>query len=67
MLIEKLSDYRIFLVSKSPRRASLLQSMGIPFEVLSADVEETYDESLSPEQVAEHLSKIKLTGVQRLD
>ena len=65
MLLNQLSPYKIFLVSKSPRRASLLASMDIPFEVMTADVDESYDPSLSPEQVAEYLSQIKLSGIDR--
>ncbi len=65
MLLSKLKNYRIFLVSKSPRRAALLTDMDIPFEVMTADVDESYDPMLPPEQVAEYLSQIKLTGIDR--
>lgn len=63
MLLHSLSSHKVYLVSKSPRRASLLQSMGIEFEVVTSNVEESYDTSLLPEQVAEYLSQIKLTGI----
>lgn len=65
MLLDQLQNYRLYLVSKSPRRAALLKSMDIDFEVLVSDVNETYDDSFTPEQVAEYLSEIKLTGVDR--
>ena len=31
----------LILASKSPRRRELLENMGIPFEVMEADIEET--------------------------
>ena len=65
MLIDQLKNYRIYLVSKSPRRAALLTDMDIPFEVMTSDVDESYDPTLLPEQVAEYLSQIKLTGIDR--
>ena len=65
MLLSKLKNYRIYLVSKSPRRAALLTDMDVPFEVMTSDVDESYDPTLPPEQVAEYLSQIKLTGIDR--
>lgn len=63
MLLSNLSSRKIYLVSKSPRRASLLQSMGIQFEVVTSNVDESYEDSLAPTQVAEYLSQIKLSGI----
>jgi septum formation protein len=57
----------IFLVSKSPRRKQLLKEMGFTFEVLPTDVEETYPENLTPVQIAEYLSQLKLTPIQFSD
>lgn len=37
--------------------------MGIDFDVLTTDVEETYDPSWSPEQIVMHLSKLKLSPI----
>ena len=54
---------KIFLVSKSPRRKQLLEEMGFCFEVLRADVDEIYPDNLSPVQIAEYLSKLKLTPI----
>ena len=39
--------------------------MDVPFEVMTSDVDESYDPTLPPEQVAEYLSQIKLTGIVR--
>ena len=53
----------LFLVSKSPRRKQLLEEMGFSFEILHTDVEEIYPEHLTPIQIAEYLSQLKLTPV----
>jgi len=57
------SNAKLFLVSKSPRRKQLLEEMGYGFEVLHFDIEESFPESLSPEQIAEYLSQLKLSAV----
>ena len=41
----------LVLASASPRRADLLREAGITFEILSTDVEEAHDASLTPEQL----------------
>lgn len=61
MLLDKLTDYKILLASKSPRRRELLAGMGINFDIISTDVEENYDPSLSPAEVVMYLSKLKLS------
>ena len=54
---------KIFLVSKSPRRKQLLKELDICFEVLHTDVKEIYPKNLSPVQIAEYLSQLKLTPI----
>lgn len=63
MLLTELRQYKIFLTSKSPRRRELLAGMGVDFEVMTTDVEETYDSSWSPEKIVMHLSKLKLSPI----
>ena len=63
MLLDELKQYKIYLASKSPRRRELLAGMGVDFDVLTTDVEETYDPSWSPEQIVMHLSKLKLSPI----
>lgn len=41
----------LVLASASPRRAELLREAGVSIEVLSPDVEEAHDASLTPEQL----------------
>ena len=63
MLLNDLQQYQIYLASKSPRRKELLAGMGVNFEVMTTDVEETYDPSWSPEQIVMHLSRLKLSPI----
>ena len=54
---------KLFLVSKSPRRKQLLEEMGFSFEVLHTDVDEIYPNRLSPVEIAEYLSQLKLSPI----
>ena len=63
MLLEELKNYKIYLASKSPRRRELLKDMGIDFEILSTDVDESYDPQLPPAEVVKYLSRLKLSPV----
>jgi len=67
MLLDELKNYKIYLASKSPRRRELLTDMGLEFEILTADVEESFDPSLSPAEVVQYLSKLKLSGLNMAD
>jgi len=58
--LEHLSNYQIFLASRSPRRNQLLKELGISYELwLKEEVEESFPGDLSNEDVALHLSRIK--------
>lgn len=63
MLLDKLQNHKVYLASQSPRRRELLAGMGIDFEVIKTDVEETYDPSWSPEKIVMHLSKLKMSPI----
>ncbi len=63
MLLDELKNYKIYLASKSPRRRELLADMGIDYELLSAEVEESYDPSMPPAEVVQYLSRLKLSAV----
>ena len=63
MLLDELNKRKVFLASKSPRRRELLAGMGVNFEVMSTDVEETYDPAWSPEEIVMHLSRLKLSPI----
>lgn len=63
MLLNDLKNHKVILASQSPRRRELLAGMGVEFEVMKTDVEETYDPSWSPEEIVMHLSKLKLSPI----
>lgn len=54
---------RIVLASGSPRRLELLRSLGLDFEVVPADIDETPHRSESPEALVKRLSISKASAV----
>jgi septum formation protein len=52
-------QYHYILASKSPRRQQLLRSLGIDFEVKIKEVDETYPEELSMEEIPVYLARKK--------
>lgn len=64
MLVDQLKKYKIYLASTSPRRHQLIREMGIDFSPLLLNVEENYPEQLQPVEVAEYLSRLKLSPVK---
>jgi septum formation protein len=63
MLVKKLKNYKIYLCSISPRRHELLKGMDVEFESLPTHMDETHPEGLTPLEVAEYLSKHKLSPI----
>ena len=53
------STPRLILASKSPRRAELLERLGLEFSVRVTDVDETVEPDESPEQAASRLAESK--------
>src|SRR5688572_23558540 len=54
---------RLILASQSPRRAELLGRIGLQFEIIPAEVDETYAGSESPPAHAERLAREKAAAV----
>jgi len=50
---------KIILASKSPRRQELLKLMDMEFEVVLKDVDESYPEGLTPQEVAVYIARKK--------
>ncbi|UEG52049.1 Maf family nucleotide pyrophosphatase [Mucilaginibacter daejeonensis] len=50
---------KIILASKSPRRQELLRQMDVDFEVVLKEVDESYPDGLTPEEVAIHIAEKK--------
>lgn len=59
VLHEKLKDYRIILASQSPRRKQLLEGLGLKFEVVVREVDETAPDELLREQIPLFLAEKK--------
>ncbi|MGY3213058.1 septum formation protein [Mucilaginibacter sp. HD30] len=50
---------KIILASKSPRRQELLTLMDLDFRIVLKDVDESYPDGLSPEEIAVYIAKKK--------
>lgn len=59
MLTDRLDNYRIILASRSPRRSQLLHDMGLHFEVVTRNYEESYPGNLKGEEIALYLARQK--------
>ena len=59
----KIQNPKLVLASSSPRRAEILTSLGIPFEVEPADVDETALPGEEPEGTAARLASAKAGAV----
>jgi septum formation protein len=60
-----LTQQTLLLASGSPRRAQILESMGLSFEVQTFDVDETPDPTWPAAQVPENLARRKLEVAAR--
>ena len=58
-LLEKFAGTRIILGSKSPRRGQLFQELGLPFEVMAKDVDETFPTQFRREDISMFLARKK--------
>jgi septum formation protein len=59
MISDNLNNYRIILASRSPRRQQLLRDLGLKFDIIERDFNETYPDNLSGEEIAIYLSERK--------
>ncbi len=59
-MLENLKKYRLVLASNSPRRKELLAGLGVDYEVrVSPDIDESYPEGLSGEEIPQYVSRKK--------
>ena len=59
----KLTDYRIVLASNSPRRKELLSGIDVKYEFrMLPDIDESYPETISADEVAEYLAEKKASA-----
>lgn len=66
-MFDKLNNYNIILASKSPRRQELLKGIGLNFNVLTKDVDESYPSRLSVYEVAPYLSLKKAKAFEETE
>lgn len=59
MISEALKSYQIILASASPRRQSLLKSLGLKFEIQLKPIDEVYPNTLKREQITNYLAQCK--------
>lgn len=59
MITDKLKNFRIILASRSPRRQQLLRQMGVSFDVVIRDFDESFPENLHHEEIARYISSAK--------
>lgn len=59
-----MSNFKLVLGSKSPRRQALIQELGFPVEIRTKEVEEIYPEDLPSEEVPEYLAKLKASPLK---
>ncbi|MEA3335968.1 MAG: Maf family protein [Chloroflexota bacterium] len=57
---------KLILASQSPRRLELLTQLGVPFQLASADIDETPRPGEPPDALVQRLAREKAMAVQRL-
>lgn len=62
-MLHNLSKYKIILASKSPRRKNLLKEMGLTFEIISADIDESTIKGNTPTETAKLIAESKANAV----
>lgn len=58
-MIPFFQKYPVILASKSPRRSELLKLMGFDFKVVIKEVDETFEKTLKPHDVAVYIAEKK--------
>ena len=66
-MLGNLNKYKIILASNSPRRKELLSGLGVDYEVKTLpDVDESYPDGLSGEEIAKHIARGKAEAYRSL-
>lgn len=61
----KISNFKIILASKSPRRKEILENAGYDIEIRIQNVDETLPDGIFPEKAVQMLAEIKASAVER--
>ena len=56
LMLSNLKKYHIILASKSPRRQELLRGMGVDFEILTKETDESFPSEMPLDEVPKYLS-----------
>jgi septum formation protein len=59
MKTDILNNYKIILASRSPRRQELLKELGLKFEIVTRDYDESFPDDLSGTEIAHFIAKAK--------
>jgi len=59
MVVDSFVNYRIILASQSPRRQQLLSELGLKFDIVIKDYNESYPEGLKGGQIARYIASEK--------
>jgi len=63
-MLEKINNkYHVILGSKSPRRHKLISELGLTFEIITADIDETPLKNQNGKETAEYLAKKKAEAI----
>ncbi|MEC4114699.1 Maf family nucleotide pyrophosphatase [Myroides pelagicus] len=63
MLANIFKDYQLILGSKSPRRKQYLEDLKLPFTVRASDIDESYPEHLTREEITDFIALAKAEAI----
>lgn len=63
MDVKEILNREMILASASPRRKELMEKAGFQFEVVAADVEETFPEGMELTEIPKHIANLKAEAV----
>ncbi len=66
MALKNIERYKVILGSKSPRRKELVKGMGIEFEVMTANTDESYPDNIDSYNIPEYLSRDKMETIRQM-
>lgn len=59
MIADKLNPHKIILASRSPRRQQMLRELGVTFDIVERDFDESYPDGLKGEEIAQYIAHNK--------
>lgn len=65
-MLEHLKNRNIILASRSPRRRFLLEQLGLEFTGISAEIDESFPEGMTPDEIAIFLAEKKAGHFEEL-